>query len=362
MFETNRSEIEDILGYDPDKFAGEVQNYTNQSQRDIFRQVKELYNDYPVVFNILGFVALVGLVAYLIGEGEDEGNHKLEINIYDVKHGNSIYISTPDGTQIIQDLGQGSYDKSSEYWSPLEHLRDKWDISGFDYTVVTHPDLDHIEDILNLDDFKIGKFIRPFHLSRDKVVDNVRDSDRDIFERYADLDTQLANVMSYDQKRLEISPAETGGAEIEFFRPKDCSDSNLNNHSIVTVIEYADTKIVLPGDNESASWRELLELDEFVEAIEDADVLLAAHHGREDGFCEDIFEEFNPKLTIVSDGEYGDTSVTKDYNRVTEGWEVHDSDGGSEPREVLTTRNDGYVRIEVGFNEENPYLEVKKGD
>lgn len=73
---------------------------------------------------------------------------------------------------------------------------------------------------------------------------------------------------------------------MRFFQPNTCSRSNLNNHSLVAVVSYAGSKIIIPGDNEAASWNELLEYPAFVQAIRGTDILLAAHHGREAGYSE----------------------------------------------------------------------------
>jgi competence protein ComEC len=59
---------------------------------------------------------------------------------------------------------------------------------------------------------------------------------------------------------------------------------NLNNCSIVTVLSYARSKIIIPGDNESSSWKALLKRNDLKTAIKDADILLAPHHGRESGW------------------------------------------------------------------------------
>jgi competence protein ComEC len=71
---------------------------------------------------------------------------------------------------------------------------------------------------------------------------------------------------------------------------------NINNHSIVTVITYADVKVILCGDNEPDSWQELIIQKDFIKAISGTDILLAPHHGRDSGFYSDLFCYFKPKL------------------------------------------------------------------
>lgn len=153
--------------------------------------------------------------------------------------------------------------------------------------------------------------------------------------------------------------ANNGGADIRTFEPKNCPASNLNNRSVVMVISYANSKMLIPGDNESASWDELLSQGDFRDAIANTDILLAPHHGREAGFSEALFEHITPRLTIISDGPSGNTSVTSRYAAKTRGWEVHKRSGGSEVRRCVTTRKDGVVVVDFGRNSSGtPFIAV----
>ncbi len=51
-----------------------------------------------------------------------------------------------------------------------------------------------------------------------------------------------------------------GGVQIQTFAPTSCSTSNLNNHSIVTVISYAQSKMIIPGDCDSSYHQKAVEL------------------------------------------------------------------------------------------------------
>jgi competence protein ComEC len=80
------------------------------------------------------------------------------------------------------------------------------------------------------------------------------------------------------------------------------------------------------------------------------DVLLAPHHGRDAGFCEDLFKYFKPRLTIVSDGSICDTSARDRYRTHSSGWKVYGNNGDGEVRYCLTTGSDGTVRVSMGRN------------
>lgn len=118
--------------------------------------------------------------------------------------------------------------------------------------------------------------------------------------------------------------------------------------------------MIIPGDNESTSWNELLGNPLFKEAIKDTDILFAPHHGRESGYSPELLEHINPYLVIVSDGTETDTSAVDRYSKKVKGWKAFKSDGSSEDRKCLTTRNDGVIVVEFGMNVSNkPYMSVK---
>jgi len=160
------------------------------------------------------------------------------------------------------------------------------------------------------------------------------------------------------------APANFGGVNFSVFVPSQCDVANLNNHSLVVVASYAGLKIVIPGDNEAPSWKELLKNPAFVAAIRDTDVLLAPHHGREAGYCSELLDEMvKLRLVIISDGRFGDTSATGRYGYRASGWEVYDSTGYKEKRYCVTTRCDGTITVKFGWQNpaninEGSYLNV----
>ena len=114
-------------------------------------------------------------------------------------------------------------------------------------------------------------------------------------------------------------PQNNGGVSIRTFVPRQSTTGNLNNHSVVTVLEYSRIKVLIPGDNESASWEELLNRDDFVAAITGTHVLVASHHGRESGFHSPLFDHFTPTITLISDGRTVDTSATSSVHKRDQG-------------------------------------------
>ena len=112
-------------------------------------------------------------------------------------------------------------------------------------------------------------------------------------------------------------------------------------------------KVVIPGDNEKGSFDELMGRTSFMNAIENADILLAPHHGRESGYNVDFVNHVNPRLTVVSDGRFCETSANGRYSAKSRGWTVHRRNGMSIERKCLTTNSDGEVLVKFGYNDDN---------
>lgn len=106
-------------------------------------------------------------------------------------------------------------------------------------------------------------------------------------------------------------------------------------------------KILIPGDNESPSWNELLEEQEFKDSIKNTDLFVASHHGRDSGYCSDLFDYFKPELVIVSDGPETDTNAVDKYRKVATGYTVTKRSGETDKRYCLTTRKDGVIKVEI---------------
>ncbi len=284
-------------------------------------------------------------------------NGELTCVFWDVQHGSAAYINTPANEHIVIDLGVGSYQPANLQFSPLLHLKQRYGVQQLDGVVITHPHRDHLDDIGNFGQLRPRVLVRPRHLSAADVRGGNRPQDSSIIQQYLDIS---------DAYNHPVGPGGSpfcapwpGGHTIKTFTPTSCSRSNLNNHSVVTVVTHASSKLLLPGDNEPPSWEELLAKPDFVEAIRGTDILLAPHHGRDSGFCAALFDHIRPSLTVISDGRFCDTSATDRYGYVTQGLNVyHQRRGATERRKCLTTRQDGVIIVKCYLRGTTPYLSV----
>ncbi len=279
---------------------------------------------------------------------------------WDVQHGHAAYINTPNNRHIVVDLGTGDYSDRNEEFSPLLYLKNDKGVKRLDYVIITHPHLDHIDDILNFDSLDPRVLNRPKHLTKAEIMNGVQDNDKEKFEKYCEINDRYNGSIASDSENNTSNPENWGGLFIRTFTPKGCDHSNFNNHSIVSVFEYAGSKIVIPGDNEKCSFDELMLKPDFKSAVKNADVLLAPHHGRKSGFDTDFVNLVNPRITIVSDGRFCDTSANGRYSEKSRGWMTHYRSGKtSETRYCLTTNSDGHIEVSIGYNDgDKPFLSI----
>ena len=266
------------------------------------------------------------------------------MKVWNVSLGLAIHVKTPNQKNIVIDLGSGDF-------SPIKKLM----FSTIHYMVVTHPHYDHISDILNLPYNQPRIFRRAIGLTEQEIMDLADDNTREKYKKYCDLDKEYINPISIDDENNPGNPDNYGGLEIRTFSTSACSHDNLNNFSVVTVLKLGNAKIVICGDNGQDSFERLMLNDDFRSAVEDACVLVAAHHGRKSGFYDDFVKIVRPYVTIVSDGKYGDTSATDRYSKISFGYDVHLKSGKTEKRYCLTTRNDGNISVEFGEIDNKSY-------
>lgn len=268
---------------------------------------------------------------------------------WDVQHGNAMFLKSPSGRVVLLDLGKGSYSTKNERFSPVQHVIKRNKLKKIDLLILTHPHRDHIEDINSLDNVKIERIVLPNHLLKKEIfTKKIRSIDRPIFERY----WQFSNASEIPDK------VHFGDVTFSFFCFKKAGRSRLNNHSVVSIVSYMGFRFVLMGDNESQSQRDLLQNSRFKRLAKKCDILLAAHHGRQDGFYQEMINLLAPGLVIVSDGRPKETSVRKKYAIASRGLEVKSKNGIRRIRKVLSTNSDGVIRIEAGTYLNKPRLKV----
>jgi len=285
----------------------------------------------------------------------------VDMIIWDVQHGNAIYIKTPNDKHLVFDLGIGDYSGHNETFSPLATLWHTYGVRKLNFVMITHPHLDHIDDILNFEAFNPSVLHRPRHLTKEDVLKNARTQDKPKFDKYFEVNERFIGDTTGTPNDTSV-PENYGGLTFNFFSTPNLPTDNINNHSIITVLEYSGIKVIIPGDNEIASLDLLMQRSDFKDAIKNCDILLAPHHGRESAYHSDFVTHANPRITIISDGSICDTSANPKYSANSRGWKVwKKGTSDSTDRRLLTTNSDGEVYIQFGpsTGEHSRFLSVQ---
>ena len=269
------------------------------------------------------------------------------MTVWDVQLGLAVHVKAPNGKYIVIDLGTGTYESGN--MSPLS----KRSRDNIAYMIITHPHLDHIDDILNFNLNEPKILQRAKSLSNNEVMKDVRYCDRAKFEKYCEINDRYNSPVTPQDENYTRNPNNYGGLEIQTFSTDACDHSNFNNFSIITVLCLSGIKVVICGDNETESLDKLMNRIELKEAVKNADVLVAPHHGRESAYHSDFVSLVNPRMTIISDTNKSDASASDKYTRMSRGWKVNGT-----TRYCLTTRNDGNITVEFGETDDPNYSGV----
>jgi len=292
---------------------------------------------------------------------------QVEMIFFDVQQGNSTYIKSPNGKHIVIDLGAGSFFSfNNKDFSPLLHLQKQYNVQQLDYVIITHPHKGHIADIMNFVELVPKALItHPCKFTRGEIIkDMVSKTDLPFYERYMAINEYYEQKAEHDYQRDLENSENFGGLKMKLFcLKKNNSTLYLNNHSIITVLEYATIKVIITGDNEAPSFKWLLENQFFAETIKNAAILLAPYHGREEGFCKDFVEVVNPRLIVISDSKYyKEANKQYDYEDNSRGWTVHYKEGiiEEDSKTFSTYLDRGALAVTFGWNEANkPFLHTR---
>lgn len=279
------------------------------------------------------------------------------ITIWDVEHGVSILVKTPNQKNVILDCG------ASPNFSPAIYLYFDLKVRRIDYLVISHPHEDHIHDLdnfLQCYEDKIRVYRRNKSIDRDAMEEDNPDladqAKNSKLDKYFAMNNKF--TASVDWENDPKNPDWGKGCTFCTFGNKE-DDLSVNNKSVVTFVRFGNETILYGGDLEEKGWLKLLNNPEFVKLLERTTILIASHHGRDSGYCREIFDHFKPKLVIVSAGRYSDSDATSKYDyHVEDDFTVTDEDGNTKRRKLLSTRNDGHIKLQIYDDERDPLVTI----
>ncbi len=205
---------------------------------------------------------------------------ELRVYFFDVGQGDSIFIKTPEGKDVLIDGGPNN--------TVLERLGEVmpfWD-KNIDLVILTHPHADHINGLFDvLERYNVNEVLEPdFPATNDsyqsfnqlleskKITKKLADDDRD-FEIEKDL-------------RLDVLwPDQEQGALKE-----------INEYSVVTKLSYKNIDFLLTGD----AYQENEE--KIIDQNLSSEFLKVAHHGSRSSTSQEFLEKVHPLISVISVG------------------------------------------------------------
>ena len=267
---------------------------------------------------------------------------KLEARIWDVGHGLSVWIKTPNGKNHWVDAG---YNPDGDF-SPSRHVARTYSgASPIHLLTISHPDKDHFDDL----DRMIETLGKPKYFLRNRTLPDEIKFDSGLFayqKAFKDLDSTYNG--SVDWSLSPINPVCNGGINIVYGQLSWTEAEDVNNSSIVMFYQFADTLIVFPGDIESEGWEALYpSISQPIKSILERSkfrILVAPHHGRGNGYSQEMFDALKPHMTIISD-DYGRAPTDRRFRENSIGIRFN-----GETRKYISTKSNTRALIVVGPN------------
>lgn len=207
----------------------------------------------------------------------------LNVSFFNVGQGDSIFIETPDGHQILIDGGPSQ--------DVLEKLGEKmpfWDRT-IDLVILTHSDKDHIFGLLSvLGGYKV-----------ENVLWDGAEEDSVLAEEWERAITREGADVILAKTGQKIFFGKDGYMEV-LYSPGDSSkDKNQNNDSVVSRLVFENKSFLFMADAGQALEKEIISGG----AQLDSDVLKVGHHGSKTSTSKEFIEKVSPGVSVISTGK-----------------------------------------------------------
>ncbi|MBR8838921.1 MAG: hypothetical protein DSM106950_34200 [Stigonema ocellatum SAG 48.90 = DSM 106950] len=260
----------------------------------------------------------------------------LNIKIFDVDHGFCAVINTGDRHTILLDCGYNS----QTGFRPAQHVFQQHDCF-LDTVILPAYSEEHLAGVTDL----LAQCLE-HGLPVNSVIANPSVNPTQ-FPGLAVTNQRLNNVLSLTVNMhpecSQISHSMTiNNINMTFFWNNYPNFQNVHNLSLVTFLSYRDLHIIFPSDLEVEGWQSLLQSKDFCDRLKKVNTFVAADHGREEGYCPDVFNYCTPEVIIISNHaeELISPQILRRYKS-----HIKESQFGMSEKPLLTTREDGMITI-----------------
>ena len=230
---------------------------------------------------------LVDLIMDLLPKPERVAlDGEIMVYFFDVGQSDSILIMAHDYNVLI-DAGDNDCEED------LEKYLDDLGVTTLHCVIATHPHEDHIGSMdMILEEFKVNNLIMPN-----------AEVDTDTFSATGDYTRMMAGAQEQGTTVTYVTSGQTlslGDLQFWFLAPNSTDYNDLNDWSLVTKVTYGSTSMILTGDAEAASEKEILA--KYSGSALDCDILKAGHHGSSSSSSEAFLDAIDAEIAIISCG------------------------------------------------------------
>ncbi len=208
----------------------------------------------------------------------------LKIYFLDVGQGDAIFIEAPNGNQVLIDGGP-----DNSVLSELGRVMPFYD-KNIDVVLMTHSDADHAAGLVEvLDRYDVKNIIYSDIIRKSSLYkawqEAVVKEEASVIEPVAGRTIDLGN----DATITILHPAESLSGKVM---------EKVNNNSVIAMLTYGETEVLLTGDIEAKTERQII----LSEADIDADILKVAHHGSKTSTTEEFLSAISPQVAVIQVG------------------------------------------------------------
>lgn len=211
---------------------------------------------------------------------------EIMVYFFDVGQSDSILIMAPAGNVLI-DAGDNDCEDD------LEKYLDDLGIDTLHCVIATHPHEDHIGSMdMILDEFTVNNLIMPN-----------AEVDTDTFSATGDYTRMMEGAEKQGTAVTYAKGGDTfsfGELKFEFLAPNATDYTDLNDWSLVTKVTYGSTSMILTGDAEEHSEKQILE--RYSSSQLDCDILKSGHHGSSSSSSEKFLDAIDAEIVVISCG------------------------------------------------------------
>ena len=235
---------------------------------------------------IIALTIIVIIIGYwwyvLVWHTLSSAGDTLKVHFLDIGQGDAILLETPNKHQMIIDAGRGI-----KVLNALDIILPSND-RDLDIVVMTHPDADHIGGFVPiLKRYKVDTIIQSFIPSKTNLYKEI-----------------VSLMQEEGATTYTISQAYSftfDGVQFDILWPLSTEVTEKNAASVVLLVSYGNTEILLTGDA-SAKIEEFL-IKSFPEKLNDIEILKAGHHGSKTSTAESFLNHIKPNTIIYSAGK-----------------------------------------------------------